>query len=376
MVRSSADRSVRINLMGRLRAPQAPLRAAILAALWMFASLFPTCGVAVELGIPLPENTLPMGVGVERLPPPDLKSLEPLFDPPPLVASPADTRMAGSCSLWLISSRASGCATDPEALALYHRMPGGEWTRGSLAEFHAEDALGMPTIFFVHGNRYTAEDALETGETIYHGIGTVASAKRPVRFVIWSWPSDKIPRGQIKDLRVKAMRAEWQGIHLARFVAGMDPHVPVGLMGHSFGSRLISSSLHVLGGGTIAGWQLERPLERNAPLRVVLMAAAMGNQWLLPGERHGQAMNSVDGVLVITNSEDGVLRWYPRLFPGPGSDALGYSGIVFPTRLGPNLNKVEQIDAAHWIGKGHNLVDYYRSPLIWQRASSYVLFEP
>jgi len=233
----------------------------------------------------------------------------------------------------------------------------------------------MPTVFFVHGNRYTADDALETGEIIYQGIVAAAAIHRPVRFVIWSWPSDKLARGQVKDLRLKATRAEWQGIHLAKFVAAMDPDVPVGLLGHSYGSRLISSSLHVLGGGEIGGERLETSLQRNAPLRVVLMAAAMGNHWMLPGQRHGQAMNSLDGVLLISNSRDGVLRWYPRLFPGPGADALGYTGIVFPAKLGPHLHKVEQIDAAPLIGKGHNLVDYYHCPAIWQRASSYISFE-
>ena len=284
--------------------------------------------------------------------------------------------MFGPCSLWLVSTRAAGCGTGLEGLALYRHTPDGGWTTSSLAAFHAEDALKKLTVFFVHGNRYTADDALETGETIYQGIGAAAGTNRPVRFVIWSWPSDKLVRGQLRDLRLKAIRAEWQGIHLARFIAAMKPDVPIGLMGHSYGSRLISSALHMLGGGEISGKYLKTPPRRTAPLRVVLMAAAMGNYWMLPGERHGQAMNAVDGILVVANSQDGVLRWYPRLFPGPGANALGYTGIALPEKLGPYLDKVEQIDVAPLIGKGHNLVEYYQSSPIWQRVSRYALSVP
>lgn len=320
--------------------------------------------------------TAPTEIGIEDLAESALPDLEPLFDPPELVVTPDDYQAAATCSLWLVSSRAAGCGLELSDLDLYRYTPGAGWSSSSMPAFLAEDSPAVPTVFFVHGNRYTAEDALQTGETLYHSLACSAEEQGPVRFVIWSWPSGEIDGHQIKDLRTKALRAEWQGIQLAQFVDKINPNVRVALLGHSYGSRLISSSLHVMGGGEIAGHALDAPIKRNEPLRVVFMAAAMGNQWILPGERHGQAMNAADEVLVVANSRDRVLKWYPHLFPGPGPEALGYTGVAMPGRLGPHYDKVEQIDVAPLIGKEHNLADYYHNPAIWRRVANYALFAP
>lgn len=376
MVRSSAVNTDMSSYTLCRGARLATSRLAMLAATCLLVGLLTTVVSAAERVALRPGTASPPVVEFEELDGPSLPSLEPLFDPPKLVISPSDQRAAASCSLWLVSSRAAGCGLSLEDLDLYRYAPGCGWSTSNMAAFLTEDSPEVPTIFFVHGNRYTAEDALETGETLYHSIAAMAPAHQPVRFVIWSWPSGEIDGHQIKDLRTKALRAEWQGIQLAQFVAAIDPNVRIALLGHSYGSRLLSSSLHVMGGGEIAGHRLDAPIERNVPLRVVLMAAAMGNQWLLPGERHGEAMNAADEVLVIANSKDKVLRWYPRLFPGPGPEALGYSGITMPGRLGPHYEKVEQIDVANLIGKEHNLVDYYHTPAIWRRVSNYALFAP
>ncbi len=374
MVRSSAANVARLSRTVRCCAQRLGFHFLLVFAIGSMASLFSPGALAAELSASLPGERVRQGAETVFQAIPDFQSPEQLFDPPPLVATPSERQAATSCSLWLISSRSAGCSLDLKDLDLYEYTPKQGWNVRSLKDFHAEGSASVPTVFFVHGNRYTANDALQTGETLFYRLSEQSSAEHAVRFVIWSWPSSEIDGGQVKDLRVKANRAEWQGVFLAKFVAAMNPNVPVSLIGHSYGSRLISSSLHVLGGGIIAGQGLDEPLERNQPLRAVLLAAAMGNQWLLPGNRHGQAMNSVDGLLVMANSSDGVLRWYPRLFPGKGPEALGYSGIASPSRLGPHYDKVQQVDVAPLIGKAHNLADYFHTPAIWHRFSNYALF--
>lgn len=374
MVRSSAVNIARQTRTVRHCAPCLGLHLPLMVAVWLLASLVAPAVFSAEFSASSPGERVRQGVENVFQALPDLQTPEQLFDPPPLVVTPSERQAETTCSLWLISSRAAGCSVDLADLDLYEFTPKLGWTARSLQDFHAEGSASVPTVFFVHGNRYTANDALQTGETLFDRLSSQSSADQPVRFVIWSWPSSEIDGGQVKDLRVKANRAEWQGVLLAKFVAAMNPNVRVSLVGHSYGSRLISSSLHVLGGGVIAGRGLDEPLERNQPLRAVLLAAAMGSQWLLPGNRHGQAMNSVDGLLVMANSSDNVLRWYPRLFPGKGPEALGYTGIMAPGRLGPHYKKVQQVDVSPLIGKAHNLADYFHTPAIWQRFSKYALF--
>ncbi len=311
-----------------------------------------------------------------ELEPPPLPPAEELFGPPPSVGA-EQLRAAPPCSLWYISTRAVGPQPELGRLTYLRFLPGAGWQPATLAEFLAEDALRMPTVVFVHGNRYAASNAFETGETIFASLSQAATHSQPVRFVIWSWPSDRLARrGQLVDLRVKATRAECQGFTLARLVAQIHPEVCVSLVGHSFGARLISSSLHFLGGGELGGLQLDAPATKRRSLRGVLLAAAMGNYWLTPGDRHGRGLEAVDELFVVSNSRDSVLRWYPHLFPGGrGPDALGYTGMRFTQPPGEALAKIIEWDVAPLIGKAHNLADYFQTPKIWSSVAHFALFE-
>ena len=96
-------------------------------------------------------------------------------------------------------------------------------------------------------------------------------------------------------------------------------------------------------------------------VRVVLLAAAMDNHWWLPGRYHGECFSQVDRLLLLYNSCDPVLRFYPRLDRRRGAQALGYTGFCWTSRLGENAERLEQTNVCCRIGKTHDEDAYFAS---------------
>ena len=102
-------------------------------------------------------------------------------------------------------------------------------------------------------------------------------------------------RGIRADVLAKADFSDAQSYYLARFLADVQPGVPVSLLGYSLGNRAATGALELLSGGSIAGHCLPAEVlaraaqHRGRPYRVVLLAAANDADWLLPGHRDGRA---------------------------------------------------------------------------------------
>ena len=108
----------------------------------------------------------------------------------------------------------------------------------------------VSTVIFVHGNRLTSWDAKCEGLAAYRRIVRQSGDEKPIRFVIFSWPSTQIS-GPLKDVRVKAARTRPAGCQLAWFVDQLPAETPLTMVGFSFGARIITGSLHILGGGSL-----------------------------------------------------------------------------------------------------------------------------
>ncbi len=80
------------------------------------------------------------------------------------------------------------------------------WKSSDLDSFLASDS-SVPTIIFVHGNQITPGDAKSEGLMMYRKIILHGCDAPRIRFVIFSWPSSKVP-GLLKDVREKAARTE------------------------------------------------------------------------------------------------------------------------------------------------------------------------
>jgi hypothetical protein len=212
------------------------------------------------------------------------------------------------------------------------------------------------TIIYVHGNRMTHYEAVLRGWEMYAALRR-DQHDRPLRLIVWSWPSEQI-KGQIRDVRFKAELADEEGYYLATWL-GEHPHGEgMGLIGYSYGARVIGSSLHLLGGGAVAGVPaLDQSSFRDDPLmvRAVLIAPAMDCDAFADGFEFGAATSHAEHVLVMYNPCDPILRYYRFLDRCRRKDAMGASGAI----LVPDPRRTfAQIDVAPMIGRSHDLNDY------------------
>ena len=276
---------------------------------------------------------------------------------------------------WLISTRHLGCPDWKGESTLDLRVSryagADEWIESDLEVlFNSEPRL---TVIYVHGNRVSADDAITRGWEAIDALRADPAAP-PMRLIIWSWPSDRI-HGQVRDVRYKAARTNGEGQYLAWFLSRLDPDASVSLIAYSLGARVVTGALHILGGGTICGQS--PPLaawegDRN-PMQVVLMAAALHNNWLAPGGCHEHFWTYADRLLVIYNSCDPVLKRYRFIEKRGRPAAMGYAGAA---GLGDITDdRFEQQDVCRSVGKTHREAANFASTQVIQSLQQHVLWQ-
>ena len=133
------------------------------------------------------------------------------------------------------------------------------------------------------------------------------------------------------------------------------------MVGFSYGARIITGSLHILGGGSLGGMglaQLQHP--DRQPVNVVMLASALNSDWLCPGHYHGQAMTMVHQMVLVNNCEDRAMKYYRFSTTCGNPQALGYCG---PTCIDPEgASKITQLNASRYVGNEHNLFCYLSTP--------------
>jgi hypothetical protein len=262
--------------------------------------------------------------------------------------------------LWVISTRGlGGCGNiqAPPNFFVQRRTVDGAWATSSIDEFLAADDPSTPIGFAMHGNRVSPAQAIRQGMMAYRQFTARVPASQPVRFVIWSWPSDRI-HGILKDVRAKAARSTTDGKYLAWTLHQLDPQTPVSLIGFSYGARIATGALHVVAGGSLDGFSLGAAKTPRTPMRASFAAAALHNYWLDEGQYHGRALEVVDTMLLINNSCDMALKRYRFLDRSRTAAALGFTG---PAGWSPHYAKIRVVDACRDVGKAHDWDRYLSS---------------
>ncbi len=260
--------------------------------------------------------------------------------------------------IWEISVRGACCRCgDADCLegARVFRLTGPcRWEESTFDAFL--DSADMPSrlVFWVHGNRADWAASRQRGLDVYRALARHAGDDRPLRLVVFTWRSDQI-RGALEDVRVKAARTDGVGYQLASALQMVPADRQVGLIGFSFGSRVISGALHVAGGGRLAGHRLSDTGPVTPRYRAVMMASAMHDYWLLPGRFHGDAVAMTEQMLLLNNACDPVLKRYQLIDPCSKPSALGYCGLASPQKLGDLRERVIQKDICCYIGRTHDL---------------------
>jgi hypothetical protein len=250
------------------------------------------------------------------------------------------------------------------------------WVRTDAEAWSTVDHANGPLCVFVHGNRASQREAIEMGWGVYHYLAE--QADRPFRFVVWSWPADRVRTRNLSDVRLKAQRSDAQSQYLASWLGRLHPESRVSLVGYSLGARIITGALHMMGGGRVAGREMraDKDTPRRAPLRAVLVAAAADNDWLLPNRRNGLALDLVDRVLVTRNRRDPVLRRYHFMYGLCGPRALGSTGPAGSARLGSDRDKIEVVTLDCCVGRNHDWIAYLQARPLRSRLGRYAFLEP
>lgn len=277
--------------------------------------------------------------------------------------------------LWLVSTRdlphvplVSSRRALPEVSRFQHES----WQRLSLEELLAARDPRLTTAVLVHGNVTDEQEARAKGMGVFHSLSQ--RADQPFRLIIWSWPADYVGGTLRQDARVKAERADVDAFYLAQFIDELNAADAVSVVAYSLGARITTGALHLLGGGSLGGRTMAiEPSPARPPIRVVLMAAAVDHDSLLPGRRHGRALTAVERLVLLVNPKDRVLRWYRFIAPRSGATALGSHGLTSLASLGPLRHKVEQINVHPLVGGQHGWSTYASSPEILEQLKREIL---
>jgi hypothetical protein len=269
--------------------------------------------------------------------------------------------------IWLVNVRPLCGSCDPAALAKDVQVEtfvatgdGGRrcWQQSDVGSLASANSA-TPTVIFVHGNQISPGDAKQQGLALYRRMVWASSSPTPIRYVIFSWPSSKIP-GLLRDVRVKALRTRPAGCQLAWLIDQLPGDEPLELIGFSYGARIITGALHILGGGDLGGLALaSRQHPDRQPVNAVLFAAALNSDWLCPGHYHGQAMTQVNRMMLLNNCNDVAMEYYRFSTTCGDPQALGLCGPTCIDAAG--AAKIRQRDLSRWVDQ-HDLMCYVCAP--------------
>ncbi|MCS7304315.1 MAG: hypothetical protein NZ602_04320 [Thermoguttaceae bacterium] len=291
------------------------------------------------------------------------------------------------------------------------------WQLIGQESFFSALASPLPTLIYIHGNWTDLATAIEQAWTLCGPVWKRGDIRR-FRLIIWCWPAQRTGARLLTDLRFKAGRSDVEAYLLALHLQQMPSEEPILLVGYSFGARVITGALHLVGGGRLMSRSLPAEhsmgselysaprselgrlsgqdnkgglpgqflttdskaacgLRPSGRFRAILVAAAIGNDWLLPGGRHQHALAKVEKMLVTVNRLDPALRWYARLEPCD-SPALGWAGLpadywntcaALPTNP---LAKIQCLWVTATVGKVHNWRLYFQTSELQARLPEYL----
>lgn len=308
-----------------------------------------------------------------------------------LLAGPAIASPCPPTEVWEVSTRHLGCCVpkeNPVALwETYRSEVGTPWQPANLLE-SVQSRTGpadAKTILYAHGNWMTRENS--RGRIWYIAQRIRQQYDGPLRLIMLSWPSQREPH-PVRDIRQNAQCADSQAFHLASLMLLFPAGEPLGVLGFSFGGRVVTAALHLVSGGKVQQGELSwldpnsRPPARQ--YRVGLVAPAVDRSWLSSNGRHHLAMRDVDQMVNLYNSQDPVLRRFRFIEASGGSIAAGFTGFLRQQGDAPSTGplasqqRLRQFDCGGAMGVTHDERSYYREcpcfsevvrNILWQDAS-------
>lgn len=296
------------------------------------------------------------------------------IDPISAVEQPCPNVDIVESDVWTVNTRClptPGCHPTTLNSPEYSHIRNGRWIPSSQEEFLADADPSRITCVFVHGNRMEPSDAHARG---MKALRRFARGSTPVRFVIWSWPSNQVARRPVKDARIKANRADGESWYLAKFLSDLPANSMVSLIGFSFGARTVTGGVHRMSGLVS---RTDDPDAEDGPRfrpRVILLAGAVPNHWILPNRYHGRVPYVADRIVSLHNPRDPALRFFHITDANGKPRALGANGVA-ARYFGANHAPLEQRDVSCIVGKSHSFDRYADSNWIANYVRRYALWE-
>ncbi|HWL10251.1 MAG TPA: alpha/beta hydrolase [Planctomicrobium sp.] len=289
-----------------------------------------------------------------------------LPDEAPLLPFPESPPTQGN-HYWMVSSRNS-VQTIHEAsrgawgLHVYQRFCDGQMINSDMATLTSQLNPNLPVCIFIHGSFVKWESQCQESHAFYQQLAACSNGS--FQLIFFTWPSDG-PRTHLfpVDVAVRERRADFNGFHLGYLLTQIPESSPVTLIGHSHGGRLLLSTMHLAGGGTIEGHYFPYSMGQNRRFRAVLAAGALDHNSLNPNRSYGCALNRLECLLNLQNRSDRALAFYPLSRPF-AHRAIARTGITGrdSRQLGPNAAKIRDVDITNTVGPSHYWPSYYSQP--------------
>ncbi len=274
--------------------------------------------------------------------------------------------------VWLVSTRSVRCPSDGQPPELVvEQLRDGHWEPSNWQHLR-QQSQGQRWVAYLHGNRMDAFTARHRGLQLFQKLMVDAEPSAPVHYVIWSWPSSKIC-GPLKDIRIKASQTDIEGYYLGWALQDLPAETEVGLIGFSFGARIITGALHLVAGGELSGRSLPEPATEAAARRprAALLAAALDRSWIQENSVHGQAAEAAEQLLVMFNPCDRALKHYRAVEKCAQPIALGSTGTS--TRSPLLAEVLLQYNVGNAVGARHDDFGYFSSRWLRQQIRDCVL---
>jgi hypothetical protein len=282
---------------------------------------------------------------------------------------------------WVVNTRdcPQEMGTDPwPCLKVRHFDARGELVEVDPSALLAQ-TIGRPVLIQVQGSLTTPDVALGGLLWTHSWLQWNRALLSDTVVIAFDWPSQRIYRNDIRDVSEKGRRAYVAAYHLARFVQGFPPESRICLLGQSYGGRVVTSTLHLLGGGSLNTQSHDPPVQLpdarpDLRIRSVILGAASDHTWLDPGARLERSLYGCEALLNLYNTKDEALRLYPVLVRSSHHRALGKAGLTNRdfARLGPVAARYAERDVYGFLGDEHTLLDAVANPEIARLMAPYL----
>jgi hypothetical protein len=286
--------------------------------------------------------------------------------------------LAVSPGYWIVSTEASPQKFDRSPPVFCPRLTrfdqGAGYRSSDMSELSNSIVPGIPVCVVVHGSFMDTPSVYPDSYKTWCWLKN-ACPDRPFQMIYFSWPSDQSLTAMINiDILILGSRASRNGFYLASLMQHLPSESPVSLVGHSHGTRVISSALHLMAGGVVEGYRHPARCSGRR-IRCVFAAAAIDHDWLNPGQEYDRALCCTECVLNLKNCKDAALTLYPLRRIG-SSRALGTTGFTPKdrARLQGWSGKCVDLDLSSSIGHRHLWPEFYNRPWIARKISNYVFF--